>query len=120
MSYALVCVAAPVFLHRIGELTGRAAVVAVACAVALVGTIAAFAIIDIGSGSIAVWVAAALALTAAAAIAWRLRRAPLSALDAYDEPVAGAVLGGAAGRSADLAPKSASPGEARASRDGAG
>jgi hypothetical protein len=93
-----------VFLRRIGELTRRVAVVAIACAVALVGTIVAFAIIDVGSGSIAVWVAAALALTAAAAIAWRLRRAPLSALGAYDEPVAGAVLGGAAEHPVDLAP----------------
>jgi hypothetical protein len=40
---------------RIGELTRRVAVVAIACAVALVGTIVAFAIIDVGSGSIAVW-----------------------------------------------------------------
>lgn len=120
VSYALVCVAAPVFLRRIGELTGRVAVVAIACAVALVGTIVAFAIIDVGSGSIAVWVAAALALTAAAAIAWRLRRAPLSALGAYDEPVAGAVLGGAAEHPVDLAPGATTPGEAEASRDGAG
>ncbi|MGB4779906.1 APC family permease, partial [Microbacterium sp.] len=73
VSYALVCVAAPVFLRRIGELTVGTAIVSIACALALIGSIVAFALVDLSSGSPAVGVAAAVAVVATAAIALRRR-----------------------------------------------
>lgn len=96
VSYVLVCVAAPVFLHRIGELTVTAAVVAGVCAAALATALVAFAVVDVGRGSPAVWVALGMSALAVIAIVWRRRRARLTRIGAYDEPVAGDVLGGVA------------------------
>ncbi|ALJ19453.1 APC family permease [Microbacterium sp. No. 7] len=96
VSYALVCVAAPVFLRRIGESTLGSAVVAIGCAVALAGAVIAFAVVDLGSGSPAVWVAAGVAAVAAIAIVWRRRSAAVGTIGVYDEPVIESVLGGIA------------------------
>ncbi|MEH3090364.1 MAG: APC family permease [Microbacterium arborescens] len=95
-SYVLVCAAAPVFLRRIGELTARAALTAIACALALASAAIAFAVVDVSSGSPAVWVAAVLAVAASVAVIWRIRRAPVGPLGTYDVPTASAVLGGVA------------------------
>ncbi|GAA3034460.1 APC family permease [Microbacterium dextranolyticum] len=95
VSYALVCLAAPVFLRRIGESTQAAVVMSWVAAIALLAAVVAFAAADVSSGSPAMAVAIAIAVVAAIAIAWRLRR-PLGTLGAYDVPVADAVLGGVA------------------------
>lgn len=95
-SYILVCVAAPVFLRRIGELTARSAAVAIVCAAALAAAAVAFAVVDLASGSPAVAATAGVAIAAAVAVLWRLRRRPVGRLGAYDEPTASAVLGGVA------------------------
>lgn len=99
-SYALVCLAAPAFLRRIGELTPAVLVTSVLSAGALLAAIVAFVVVDLGSGSPAVWVSLGIAVVAAGAIAWRLRR-PVGPLGAYDVPVADAVLGGVAPGDAD-------------------
>ncbi len=95
VSYVFACIAVPLFLRRIGELTSLAAVTALCAAVALSGAVVAFAAADIAAGSAAVWIAAAVGAVSAALIAWRLRR-PIGPLGAYDVPVAAAVLGGIA------------------------
>lgn len=99
-SYAIVCVAAPVFLRRIGELTPMAAVVSLLSAAALIAAIAAFCAVDVSRGSPAAWIALVTAIVTTAAIAWRLRR-PIGPLGAYDVPTATAVLGGVAAGEAD-------------------
>lgn len=99
-SYAMVCVAAPVFLRRIGELTPMVAITSLLSAGALIAAIAAFCAVDVSRGSPAAWVALGAAVIAAGAIASRLRR-PLGPLGAYDEPTATAVLGGVADGEAD-------------------
>ncbi len=89
------CLAAPVFLRRIGELTPTTLVISLVSAVALLAAIVAFAVVDLAGGSPAMWVVAGIAALCAVAIAWRLRR-PLGQLGSYDVPVADAVLGGVA------------------------
>lgn len=94
-SYALVCLAAPVLLHRIGELTPAVCIVSLASALALFAAVVAFCVVDVGAGSASVWVMLGIAVVAATAIRCRLRR-PLDRIGAYDEPVAATVLGGVA------------------------
>lgn len=93
VSYVFACIAAPLFLHRIGELTAGVVIVSASATAALVSAVAAFAAADLAAGGAAVWVAIAVASASAALIAWRRRR-PLGVLGAYDVPVADAVLGG--------------------------
>ncbi|MDQ1128847.1 APC family permease [Microbacterium sp. SORGH_AS_0888] len=97
-AYVLVCIAAPAFLRRIGELTPGAAVVSWVSAIALAAALIAFFGVDAASGSAAVWVALALAALVAAGIRWWMRRggARTGRVGSYDEPVAAQVLGGVA------------------------
>ncbi|MGN7798992.1 APC family permease [Leifsonia sp. 22587] len=97
-AYALVCIAAPFFLRRIGELTIGPAV---AAAIAAAGLLTALGL-DLwleGSGDRAV---AVLLLAVVAATAWLLwgvcrrhRPEALRRIGLYDEPTTGDVLGGA-------------------------
>ncbi|GAA1938530.1 APC family permease [Microbacterium aoyamense] len=98
VAYVLVCVAAPFFLHRIGELTLRAAVIAGFSAVALAAALVVFFIVDARTGSLAVWIVAGAAVVSGALIAVRLRSTarPLDRMGSYDEPLASQVLGGVA------------------------
>jgi len=98
VAYAIVCVAAPVFLRRIGETTARAAVVAIAAAVAIAACLAVYLVVEAQLGNPGVVISLTLAVAAGALIAWRLRRgAPsLDGVGGYDEPVAAQVLGGVA------------------------
>lgn len=96
VAYVLVCVAAPVFLRRIGEFTASAAVAAMVSAVALAGALIAYLIVEARAANPGVWVVVGAALVAAVMI-WSRRRS--GALDAgrvgtYDEPTAAHVLGG--------------------------
>ncbi|MBA8815508.1 amino acid transporter [Microbacterium halimionae] len=105
VAYILVCVSAPVFLRRIGELTLSAAVVAGVSAIALTGALIAFLVVDAASGSLAIWIVLFVALVAGVIITMRIRddRRSLDGIGAYDEPVASQVLGGVArdGRATD-------------------
>ncbi|KHK99437.1 amino acid transporter [Microbacterium mangrovi] len=102
VAYGLVCVAAPVFLRRIGELTWRVGATAIAGAILLATGLAVYLVVEVLAGNGGVWVALALAVALGAAVAWRrLRmRRVASSIGAYDEPVAAQVLGGVA-READ-------------------
>lgn len=96
VAYVLVCVAAPVFLRRIGELTMGGAVTALLSAAALTAALIAFFVVDAAGGGAVVWLAVAVAMAATGAIAWRLRggrRLP-ERIGTYDEPIATQVLGG--------------------------
>ncbi len=97
-AYTLVCVAAPVFLHRIGELTVGAVVAASVSALAMAGGLGVYLVVEGAKANPGVWIALALAAVIGAAVAWRMRRGRLSAEDIgrYDEPVASQVLGGVA------------------------
>ena len=91
VAYLLVCLAAPVFLRRIGELTWPAVATTAVIAPVLVLVLVAFV-----SGS--PWAAAALGATAVLALGWyawlRLRRRDtLAGIGVYDETVADDVLG---------------------------
>jgi len=94
VSYILVCVAAPVFLRRIGELTVVPAVVAVLSAGALAASLVAFFVDDAAAGGGVVLVVGVLALTAAVVIGLLRRRHAPGSIGRYDEPVAAQVLGG--------------------------
>ncbi|WP_374975193.1 APC family permease [Microbacterium trichothecenolyticum] len=98
VAYTLVCVAAPVFLRRIGELTLGSTVAATVSAVVLTGALVTFFAVDAAAGGVAVWVAAGIAVISAIAVLGRLRRGPssLAGIGSYDEPVASQVLGGVA------------------------
>ncbi|MFE1663186.1 APC family permease [Microbacterium sp. P02] len=103
VAYTLVCVAAPVFLRRIGELTLGTVLVAGIAATALVAALGVYLIVEGQRGNPGVWIAAALAAIAGIAIAWRMRRSSSEPLDlgGYDEPLASEVLGGVARRGSD-------------------
>jgi amino acid transporter len=93
VAYLLVCLAAPVFLRRIGELTWPAVA---ATAVIVPILLAALVAYVLASGRTPVVVV--LAALAAAAVGWfvwaRLRRpAEVAAIGVYDETVAADVLG---------------------------
>ncbi|WP_341997635.1 APC family permease [Microbacterium sp. LWH7-1.2] len=98
VAYILVCVAAPVFLRRIREQTVGSTVTAMVSAVVLTGGLVTFFAVDAATGSVSVWVAAAIALISAIAVLLRLRRgvSSLARIGSYDEPVASQVLGGVA------------------------
>ncbi len=94
VAYVLVCVAAPVFLRRIGEFTAGPAVAAGVSAVALTAALVAFLVV--GSdlvGLVSVAGAGLVAGVLIAVVAARPRERPIGA---YDEPVAAQVLGGVA------------------------
>jgi len=98
VAYILVCVAAPVFLRRIGEATIGSTVAATVSAVVLAAALVTFFAVDAAAGSVALWVVLAVAGIAAAAVVLRLRRGlpSLARIGSYDEPVASQVLGGVA------------------------
>ncbi len=100
VAYILVCIAVPVFLRRIGELTVGSAIAAIVSAVVLTGALVIFFAVDAASGSVALWVVLAVGALAAVAVAVRLRRGTpsLARVGSYDEPVASEVLGGIARR----------------------
>lgn len=96
VAYVLVCIAAPVFLRRIGELTVGGTVIALLSAAALTAALVAFFAVDSAGGGAVVWLAVAVAMAATGAIAWRFRggrRLP-DRIGTYDEPIAAQVLGG--------------------------
>ncbi|WP_159502485.1 APC family permease [Microbacterium sp. 18062] len=96
VAYVLVCVAAPLFLRRIGELTPGAVVTAVVSAVALTAALVAFFAVDAASGGGVIWLVVLTAIAACTAIVWRMRRGGVSleGIGTYDEPVVAQVLGG--------------------------
>ncbi|WP_291054540.1 APC family permease [Herbiconiux sp.] len=102
-AYALVCVAAPVFLHRIGELTPWAAVRAAAAAALLGVGLVVYLAVEFASTR---WVGALLfVLLLAAGCCYylvRRRRHPWlrDTIGVYDVPVASDVLGGWVGEGA--------------------
>jgi amino acid transporter len=102
-AYALVCVAAPLFLRRIGELTIRTAVVSALSAIALGAGLVAYLVFEGVRGNPGVPLALGVGVLAAVLVAWRMRRgvASLAGIGAYDEPVASEVLGGVARGDAD-------------------
>lgn len=96
-AYAIVCAAAPVFLRRIGETTVAATVVAATAAIAIVGCLAVYLVVEAQQGNPGVWISLGLGGLAGALIAWRRRSgAPLDGIGGYDEPTASHVLGGVA------------------------
>lgn len=97
-AYALVCLAAPRFLRRIGELTAGAAVIAIASALALIGVLVTYLVVTGSAGNPGVWISFAIAVAAGVAIRWRLRHGArsLARIGSYDEPTAAEVLGGVA------------------------
>ncbi|MDQ7879799.1 APC family permease [Microbacterium sp. QXD-8] len=100
VAYILVCIAAPVFLRRIGELTVGSAITATVSAVVLTGALVTFFVVDAAGGSVALWVVLAVGALAAIAVLVRMRRGTpsLARVGSYDEPVASEVLGGIARR----------------------
>ncbi|AKV87140.1 amino acid transporter [Microbacterium sp. CGR1] len=95
VAYVLVCIAAPLFLRRIGEVTVGSIIAAVSAAAALAACLTVYLVAEAAAGNPGVWFALGFALIAAALIRWR-RRAPLGEVGRYDEPVAAHVLGGVA------------------------
>ncbi|WP_448002574.1 APC family permease [Agromyces bauzanensis] len=97
LAYVLACVAAPVFLHRIGELGWWPAIKAAVAAVALSGVVLLYLAEEShGARAFGVWGFLAL-LAAGIAVYWaRLLRRPWlrHAIGVYDHAVAGDVLGG--------------------------
>lgn len=97
LAYVLACVAAPVFLHRIGEL-GAWPLVKAALAAGALTCVAALYLAEesVGARAVGVWGFLAL-LVAGIAVYWvRMRRRPWlrHAIGVYDHAVAGDVLGG--------------------------
>lgn len=97
LAYVLACIAAPVFLHRIGELGWWPAVKAAVAAVTLSGVVLLYLAEETrGARAPGVWGFLAL-LGAGIAVYWvRLLRRPWlrHAIGVYDHAVAGDVLGG--------------------------
>ena len=102
-AYVLVCIAAPFFLRRIGELTFRAGVVACTSAVVLVAGVLVYLVYEGVRGNPGTLLALIVAAIAALVVLWRRRRgeASLAGIGAYDEPIASEVLGGVARRPTD-------------------
>ncbi|UAJ81502.1 APC family permease [Leifsonia sp. ZF2019] len=98
-AYALVCVATPFFLRRIGELTVAPAVAAGIAALGLVAALGTDLWLEVtGTRPLAVLLLAAVAALALAlyAVCRRRRREALGRIGLYDEPTTGDVLGGSA------------------------
>lgn len=93
VAYLLVCLAAPVFLRRIGELTWPAVAATAVIVPILLAVLVAYVLSSGGTPVVVVLVA--LALAAAGWFAWlRVRRpAEIAAIGVYDETVAADVLG---------------------------
>jgi amino acid transporter len=91
VAYLLVCLAAPVFLHRIGELTWPAVAATAVIVPILLLALVAF----VARSPSTVLVLAGLALLGVAWFGWlrRWRPAQLRAIGVYDETVAADVLG---------------------------
>lgn len=102
-AYVLVCVAAPVFLRRIGELTFRVGLIAITSASVLAAGLVAYLVFVGVRGNLGAPLTLIVAAVAGAVVAWRRRRGPasLAGIGAYDEPVASEVLGGVARRPTD-------------------
>ncbi|MDQ1084774.1 MULTISPECIES: APC family permease [Microbacterium] len=94
VAYILVCVAAPVFLHRIGESTLGPTVVSALAAAALTAALVAFFIDDTASGGSSLAVVGALAVVLVGVVIVLRRRHGPGSIGAYDEPIAAQVLGG--------------------------
>lgn len=94
VAYILVCLAAPVFLRRIGEATAGAAIVSALAAVALTAALVAFFIDDTASGGSSLAVVGVLAAVFVVVVFALRRRHGPGSIGAYDEPVAAQVLGG--------------------------
>jgi amino acid transporter len=103
VAYGLVCVAAPVFLRRIGELTWRVGTIAIVSAVLLAAGLAVYLVVEVVAGNAGVWVALSLALALGVAVVIRRRRMrrAVREIGAYDEPLAVEVLGGIAREGTD-------------------
>lgn len=93
LAYLLVCLAAPVFLHRIGELTVDAVLATVVIVPVLLAVLVAF----VGSGPVtsAPLVVGSLLVLAAIRYLWLRRRHPerVAAIGMYDETSAGDLVG---------------------------
>ena len=95
VAYVLVCIAAPLFLRRIGEVTVGSVIAAVSAAAALAACLTVYLVAEAAAGNPGVLFALGFALIAAVLIRWR-RRSPMGEVGRYDEPVAAHVLGGVA------------------------
>ncbi|HEV7792316.1 MAG TPA: APC family permease [Pseudonocardia sp.] len=93
LAYLLVCLAAPVFLHRIGELTAGAVLATSVIVPVLLVVLAAF--LSTAPVSVAALVTVAVLLLAGARYLWLRARHPerLAAVGAYDETSAADLLG---------------------------
>jgi amino acid transporter len=94
VAYILVCVAAPVFLHRIGELTPLPTVVAAFSAAALTAALIAFFVDDTATGGVGLAVVSVIAVVLGVIVIVLRRRHGSGSIGAYDEPTASEVLGG--------------------------
>lgn len=97
-AYLLTCIAAPVFLRRIGELTFWPGAAAVTAALALAAALVAYRVVLAGQGRHAGgWIYLVLVGGSVAWCLWRRRRGAAPAdLGLYDVPTREAVLGGPA------------------------
>jgi amino acid transporter len=100
VAYLLVCLAAPLFLRRIGELTAPPVVVTAVVVPALLVVLVAF-VVSAWGGVVPVLIGVLL-VVGLAWLGWlRLRRpAALAGIGVYDETVTADVLGAAPGRAA--------------------
>lgn len=97
-AYALVCVATPFFLRRIGELTAGPAIASGVAAVGLAATLGLDLWLEVsGTRALAVLLLAGVAATTVGLYLLVRRRRPgaLRRIGLYDEPTTGDVLGGA-------------------------
>jgi amino acid transporter len=96
VAYILVCVAAPVFLNRIGEATPGPTVVGVLTAGLLIALVASAGALGVPVAGAATAVYAGLLAIGAVVLAVRWRRAPdlRERIGVYDEAVAGDLLTG--------------------------
>ena len=100
VAYALLCVAAPVFLARIGELTARAAVLAIVPATGLACVLVIYAFRTASTNPLGLAGALLVIAMTAGAGMLRIRRHPLVAarIGMYDAPTDGDVIEGAGPR----------------------
>ena len=96
VAYVLVCVAAPMFLDRIGEATPGSAVVGVLTAGLLIALVVSAGALGVPVAGMATAVYAGLLVIGAVVLAVRWRRAPdlRERIGVYDEPVAEDLLTG--------------------------
>jgi amino acid transporter len=94
VAYLLVCAAAPIFLHRIRELTPGAVLASAATAPVLVLALGFFVVSQWGSPILLVWLLLALAGLGWFVWLWLARPRALATIGIYDETSAGDILGG--------------------------